>query len=408
MRHLRSLVALSVLWLLPLGTAASDPGPVIRVGIVSGQRVTACSATSRGPLTIEDQRGSSLANLPPGTLLRAEAKDGLVSLSCQAPLSAAPQTRYAISSPSPVEVCPEGGKARAYRGSVAIQAAADRLCLTNDVDLEDYLRGVLPAEIPASFAPEALRAQAIAARTFALVSAGRHAAQGYELCDSYHCQVYLGVTDEDPRTDAAIRDTAGLIVTYQGQPIHAVYHDSCGGRTAANETAWSASKPLPYLRPVSDTEGGKALCGDSPNAAWTRQVPQAKLAAALARFSVTAPIAAVEPATRDENGRPRDFSVRGNQGEVTIAAGALREAVNHCLGPTALPSADFTAAPNGDAIVFAGRGSGHGVGLCQWGANAMAREGRTAAEILSHYYTGTAIAPITAEIAGRLARPGTG
>ena len=270
-------------------------------------------------------------------------------------------------------------------------AREGRLTFVNKVPLEDYLPGVLPAEIPAQAHVEALRAQAIAARTYTLSNLGKHRGEGFDLCDTSHCQVYVGAGEESPRCTAAVRDTDGLIVTWEGKPIHAVYHDTCGGRTAANETAWQGSQPLPYLRPVVDAENGVAWCGRSPRAVWTRRISQAELGSALARCGVQGPVTGIEPAEGDENGRPKQYLVRTANGDSVIIAGVLRATVNSALGWDTMPSADFEAAPNGDSIVFAGRGNGHGVGLCQWGANEMAKAGRTAEEILKHYYQGAAV-----------------
>jgi stage II sporulation protein D len=402
------LLGLALLVLPAAGLASAAPDLTLSIGIFSGQRITACAITGQAPLALQDDQGHPVAEFPAGAVLEASAEDAEVALSCSQPSGSGRAGRYTISSSQPVQVCPQGGKPRTYRGRLLLSARAGRLLLVTQVGLEDYLRGVLPSEIPSSFAPEALKAQAIAARTYAVVTAGRHRAEGFDLCDGLHCQMYLGCSGENPRTDAAVRDTAGLVVTYQGKPIHAVYHDCCGGRTAGNETVWKASDPLPYLRPVSDCDGDTPLCRGSPRSVWTREVPQAKLAAALAQFGITAPISAVERATCDENGRPKDYRIRGAQGETTLLAGVFRAAVNAALGSDTLPSADFTAAPSGDSIVFAGRGSGHGVGLCQWGANTLAQSGRTAPEILAHYYTGVSVEPISAEIAQRVARKPAG
>jgi stage II sporulation protein D len=407
MRYLSSLLALAIITLGP-SNAAAHPNPTVAVGIFCGERVLACDLTSQAALKLADERGQGLAEFPAGTVLRASLKGDRVELSSSQPPGSGCGASYLLSSPAPIQVSRQGQGPRSYRGQIRVYAASGRLVLVNQVALEDYLRGVLPSEILASFAPEALRAQAIAARTYTLATTGRHSAQGYDLCDGSHCQVYRGVSGEDPRTDAALQATAGLIVTYQGRPIHAVYHDCCGGRTAGNETAWSGSQPLPYLRPVEDRDGGSALCAGSPQAVWTRQLPQAQLASALARFGVTPPISAIEVNERDENGRPKQYCVRGAGGQVIMLAGPLRAAVNSALGWNALPRADFTAAPNGDSIVFAGRGSGHGVGLCQWGANARAKAGHTAAEILAHYYSGVKIEPISGELAAHLDHQPTG
>jgi len=408
MRYLLSLLILAVIPLPFAAGAAADLNPTLAIGIFAGSGLTACTVSGRAPITIADEEGRQLAELPAGAPIEAKADDGKVAVSCERPHGGGAAAQYVFASSLPIEIKPENGKARSYRGQIAISVQDGRLRLINRIVLEDYLRGVLPSEIPSSFAREALRAQAIAARTYAIMSARKHASAGFGLCDGPHCQVYLGVTEESPSTDAAVRDTTGLVVTYQHRLIYAVYHDSCGGRTAGNETAWQGSDLLPYLRPVPDTEGGGALCDRSPRNVWTRQIPQSKLAAALVKFKVAAPITAIEAASTDANGRPQEYTVRGAQGDVTIRAGVLRDMVNRALGPTTLPSADFTAAPNGDSFVFAGRGNGHGVGLCQWGANAMAKAGRTAQQILTHYYTGASVEPISAEVASRVGVRGSG
>jgi len=304
-----------------------------------------------------------------------------------------------LSSPEPITVQPEGLTARSYRGQVALVERDGRLVLVNRAGIEDYLRGVLPSEIPAGFQPEALRAQAIVARTYAVATRNRHERDGYDLCDRSHCQVFLGTEREDARLDAAIEDTAGLILTYEGEPIHAVYHAVCGGRTAANETAWPGTRPLPYLRPVSDSNGDGAWCETAPGAAWTRSITQSQLATVLAPFGVGAPISSIEPAARDSGGRPREFILHGAHGEYRVSSSELRSVMNRALGGDTLPSADFDAAPNGEMMVFAGRGYGHGVGLCQWGANAIAAAGSMAEEVLQHYYPGATIAPMSGEAA---------
>ena len=305
--------------------------------------------------------------------------------------SCPPLPGVTITSTAPLRVTPEGGKTRTYRGSLIVTAKDGRLTLVNALPLEDYLRGVVPAEVPSGFAPEALRAQAIAARTYALASLGKHQAAGYDLCDATHCQAYLGVGEEDSRVDAAIRDTVGLIVTYGGEPISAVYHDTCGGCTAGNEEVWPGGTPLPYLRPVPDTCGVPALCAASPRARWTRRIPQDQLVSALASVGVTAPLKLISPEGCEDGTRPDRYRITGERGEWVVPASAMRVLLNQGLGPDTLPSADFIALLDGDSVAITGWGSGHGVGLCQWGANALAKSGKTAGEILAHYYTGASV-----------------
>ena len=399
MRHLWLLLGLSLAAVFAAAAQASDLSPVISVGIFSGHDISACSITARAAITLENERGRRLADFPSGTRLEAAAEGGLVVVRCEAPRGQGQSRRYVFSSSEPIRVEPEGLTARSYRGQVALFEREGRLVLVNRAGLEDYLRGVLPSEVPAGFHPEALRAQAIVARTYAVATRGRHERDGYDLCDRSHCQVFLGTEREDPRLDAAIADTAGLILTYEGEPIQAVYHAVCGGRTAANETAWPGARPLPYLRPVSDSNGDGTWCGTAPGAAWTRSITQSQLATVLARFGVGAPISSIEPAARDAGGRPREFILHGAYGECRVGSSELRSIMNRALGGDTLPSADFEAAANGEMMVFAGRGYGHGVGLCQWGANAMAAAGSTAAEVLQHYYSGATIALMSGEVA---------
>jgi stage II sporulation protein D len=401
MRHALFLLILTTAAVFRAEAGTANLNPTLAVGIFSGRGLTACTVTGHAPIALSDESGRQLAELPPGAAVKVVVDDEKVLVSCERPHGQGKSAQYVFTSSSPIEIRPDGSKPRAYRGTIEMSVRDGHLALIDRIALEDYLRGVLPSEIPSSFSREALRAQAIAARTYAIMSGQKHGAEGFDLCDGPHCQVYLGVAGERPATDAAVRDTAGLVLTYEHKLIQAVYCDSCGGRTAGNETAWQGSDPLPYLRPVRDADEHGTLCDQSPRNVWTRQILQSKLAAALVQFKVAAPITTIEPASTDANGRPQEYTIRGSQGDVTIRGGVLRDSVNRALGATTLPSADFTAAPNGDSFVFAGRGSGHGVGLCQWGANAMAKAGRTAAEILTHYYTGVTVEPISAEVASR-------
>jgi stage II sporulation protein D len=297
--------------------------------------------------------------------------------------------RVMVSSAEPLLVTPEGSKARAYRGSLVVTAKEGRLTLVNVVPLEEYLRGVVPAEMPSSFAPEALKAQAIAARTYAMATR-KHGADGYDLCDGTHCQVYLGVEEEDPPVDAAIRETAGLILTCQGKPISAVYHDTCGGCTAGNDEVW-AGAPATYLRPVSDRVGVPAACESSPRARWERRVSQEAFVAALASAGVRGRLKLIAPEGCEDGTRPERYCITTEAGKWEVGAAKMRELLNRGLGPQTLLSPYFAAQVERETVAITGWGNGHGVGMCQWGANGLAKAGWRVEEILKHYYAGTRV-----------------
>ncbi len=392
MRHFRAiLIVLAVLLCGRLATAAEEHATV-SIGLFSGQRLTACHVGSQSPLTVRASDDTPPVEVPAGVVLRAEGDQVRLTRADGAPEVKA--ARLSLSSADLLSLRVESSPARTYRGALEVSAKNGRLLLVNRVALEDYLRGVVPAEMPASFAPEALKAQAIAARTYTLAHLHKHQAEGYHLCDGVHCQVYQGAGREKPRVDAAVQDTAGLIVTYQGKPISAVYHDTCGGETAACEEAWATQTQTPYLRPVDDTHDGAPLCAASPKVHWQRTLSQAKLAAALGKFGVTAPLTLIRPRGCEDGTRPDSYQFIGAQGEWTVPAGAVRTALLRSLGADGFPSADFVADITGDTITFTGRGNGHGVGLCQWGANGLAQLGHTAEQILAHYYLGTTVQPM--------------
>jgi stage II sporulation protein D len=387
MRYTFPLVALLVI-LLCGASAVAGTEPTISVAIFAGRRPAACTITAQAPLKIEAGRTQ-----PAGAVLNIAAAGGQVKVDG---LGAA--ATYTISAPAPLKVS-VNGTTHSYRGAIRLSADGGRLLLVNVVGLEDYLRGVVPAEVPPRFAPEAIKAQAIAARTYALSRLGRHQDIGCDLCDGVHCQVYLGADVEDPRVDEAIAATAGLIVTYDGKPIDAVYHDSCGGMTASNEEVWSGP-PIPYLRSVSDQLDGAPACARGPHATWTSTASQQVVAAALADHGVTPPLRAIIPQACQGGERAKGYKFVAEDGrECVLCAAEVRTLVNRALGGSTLLSADFTAAIDGDTVTFTGRGAGHGVGLCQWGANGLAAAGRTAAEILTHYYTGATVEPIGTRLA---------
>ena len=255
------------------------------------------------------------------------------------------------------------------RGDVVAIAQGQGVLLVNVLPLEDYLTGVLGSEMPRSFPIEALKAQAVAARTYALQKKLEQYSQPYHLGSSVISQVYGGLKAEDPRTREAVEATRGLVLTFDLQPIEAYFHASCGGRTESGANA--LGRDLPYLKPVS------CPCGKLPTSQWTTAFSNEDLKAALGS----------KPAGMKIDGR----TPTGRAKRVQLGANRSMDAVTfrERLGYMKLKSLQFEVEPSSKGWTIHGSGFGHGAGLCQWGAKVLADRGADYREILAHYYPGT-------------------
>jgi stage II sporulation protein D len=265
------------------------------------------------------------------------------------------------------------GAERTYRGRITARASHGRLLLVNHVPLEDYLRGVLPGEMPHDWPMEALAAQAGVARSFAVAEMGRHSRDGYDFCDLTHCQAYRGASWERQSTDRAVRMTAGRVLAASGKVIPAPYHSTCGGKTCAN---------VEYLTYVDDSKNGKAYCAESDHSRWTSAISADDLGRAL---KIGGTITDIRLLGRDSTGRVTKIEIKVDR-VTAFTASEFQGAVGRDLGWMRIKSAWFDVRKSGDSFIFTGRGLGHGMGLCQWGARGMARHGRSCEEILRHYY----------------------
>lgn len=281
----------------------------------------------------------------------------------------------------------DGGLAldgRRYRGSLELRHRGAGLTAVNIVPVDDYLLSVVPEEMPTDWPAEALKAQSVAARSFALKSRGRHAAEGYDLCTTTHCQLYKGIASEKTASTAAVRATRGEVLTYGGQPIEALFHTDSGGMTESSEDVWGSH--VPYLRAVCDTP-----LGTMP---WTKTMSTAAIEQKLAakghnigrlRAIELSPLAVGRAAKdRTASGRVKAMTVTGTKGSVTLSGTAWRS----LLG---LKSTLFSAKLTKDTVTFTGFGVGHGLGISQWGAKRLAETGKSYADILHHYYTGVTL-----------------
>ncbi|TKB64344.1 MAG: SpoIID/LytB domain-containing protein [Nitrospira sp.] len=264
-------------------------------------------------------------------------------------------------------------------GVVQLVRRGKGLILVNHVDLEEYVKGVVPAEVNSAWHPEMLKVQAIAARTYALYQHMLSATRDYDVVASTQDQVYRGRHGIDERVIQAVESTRGLVVTHQGAPIYAAFSSTAAGITEDAMNVWS--KDLPYLKGVEcpfDLE--------SPFYQWKASVKLGALEKNLRQqgFAVGT-ISTITPLAYSRAGRVATIQIVHSGGELTLRGEDLRKTV----GYTVVPSTQFTIESVGQDVVFSGYGAGHAVGLCQWGAKELAELGYSFSSILRYYYPGT-------------------
>ena len=267
-------------------------------------------------------------------------------------------------------------------GRVEVWADERGLLVVNALDLEQYVAAVVASEVPADWPDAALQAQAVAARTFALAQkiAQGPAARAH-LGSSVLDQVYGGAAHPASGALRAARATAGEVLTYGSAPIAAYFSASCGGTTETAEDAFNVAKgSTPYLGSErDDADEGRS---------WVVRKGLEQISSALKKAGrVLAPVVALSVSARTGSGRARTLLVQTAAQSVSLPAVELRQ----ILGYAALPSLLFDVAVERGVAVFRGRGNGHGVGLCQWGARERALRGETYRQILGRYYPGAEV-----------------
>lgn len=268
---------------------------------------------------------------------------------------------------------------RRYRGAFAALPSGE---IVNTVGLEEYLYGVVSREMPPSWPDAALQAQAIVARTYVLQRS--NPTKAYDLVPSEIDQVYTGIDAEHAQSSAAVDATAGQVLRFGGGFAQVLYSSCCGGHTESNGEAWGGTQ-LPYLAGVTCGH-----CNDSPWFSWTQQVPLDRVQDALAQqLRDVGAIQQVDVDAPDASGRAHFWNFNGSNGSASVKAADVRRA----LGTRVLPSllVRTVSVQAEQRIDIEGGGLGHGVGLCQWGARGLARDGADARAILAYYFPGTGI-----------------
>jgi stage II sporulation protein D len=381
---------------------APTVGPEIRIGLEVG--APALRAGGLDELVVSDPAGARLAVIPAGEVWRIGVTGtGLVATS-PGGASSSPSDRLII---APLAAGnPVRANDRSYRGQLDVLREGAGVTLVNRLSLEEYLQGVVSAEMGRrSLAErEALRAQAIVSRTYALRNMGRRRAQGFDLFASVSDQVYGGVSAETPEGTEAVAATRGQVLTYAGAPIDAFFYSTCGGRTATGTEAFRAAD-RPYLRSVADVApDGTAYCSISPRfrwrEVWTGDALRTTLRQTLPAATGT-PAASVRQVNdvrvvyRTYSGRVGQLGIDLRESEVKVDGPAirtvLRSPAGEMLRSNAFDLTVTTANHQVTRLVADGGGAGHGVGFCQWGAVGRSRVGQDVRRILDAYYPGVTL-----------------
>ena len=266
-----------------------------------------------------------------------------------------------------------------YRGMLQIYLQNGKLMLVNHVPLEDYLYGVVSKEVPASWPAAVLKAQAIAARTYALYTMVKRSKERYDLFSTVASQVYGGKDSEKDSSRTAVDETKGLVVSYNNSLAYTLYHSNSGGKTASADEIWGW--PAAYLTCRQDE-----FSADMKGFQWECSLAGNDLQENFNQFGL--PLAAIEnisPIERGLSGRIQKLGLQTGGQTVYLSGNSFRL----MAGPVRIKSSQFMVAGKKQMFTFEGRGFGHGAGMSQWGACQMARKGYSFEQILQFYYPGT-------------------
>jgi len=388
------------------GPSTPNEGPAepqIRLGLVVGVPVATVSGSAG--LSVSDPSGARLAEIPAGEVWRVTAGGaGLVVLAPGGAGTTASE-QIEIGSPDPDALVRVNG--RPYRGTITALRDRTGVTIVDRVPMETYLAGVVSAEMGRrSLAEqEALRAQAVVSRTYALRNLRRWQAQGFDLYATVADQVYGGAASETPEGRAAVDATRGWILTYGGVPIDAFFYSTCGGRTADGTEVFRAAD-RPYLRSVADVaDDGTAYCSISPRFRWHEEWTGEALRATLRRTlpaagggttaSDVSEVRDVRVSYRTPSGRVGQVTIALRRGDVRVDGPSVRQVLRPVSGEL-LRSSTFTLTVSGAGrrvtrLVADGAGAGHGVGFCQWGAVGRSRAGQDYQRIVAAYYPGASL-----------------
>jgi stage II sporulation protein D len=295
-----------------------------------------------------------------------------------------------------IRIGPSKRSLRPYRGRIRIVLEGKNVLAINEVPVEDYLLGVVPAEMNPDWPEEALRAQAVASRTFALFNLHCYENRGFNLADDDRSQKYGGVSVETDKTTEAVIDTTNEVVTYEGKLACVVFHAESGGRTASNLDVWPRSGEIPYLAGIEDKLGMLDFSTGGRYKHWSSSATFEQLREALNRDGETFVgeyLSSISVLGVSDNGRVQALDLLGEKNPV-VPAITLAHVLNRNLEEDFLPSNYFKMVLEGAGYRFTGSGKGHGVGMSQWGAQQRALNDQGYEFILTQYFPGCEVTTI--------------
>lgn len=269
-----------------------------------------------------------------------------------------------------------------YRGYLTVnKTGKDKINIINVLPVEDYIKGVLPKEASPGWHIESLKAQAAISRTYTLANFNKHSSQGFDMCSTTHCQVYGGAGVEAVSCNKAVSATKREVLTYNEKLAQTVFHANCGGHTEDPKYVWNWTASTPeYLKGVKCT-----YCSGAPHAAWEKGIDEKVIRDKLAAYNV-GKIRSIKVKNVTPAGSAKEIEIVHSKGTLMMNAYKFRLAVDAWQ----IRSTAFDGIKkHGEQFIFKGKGWGHKVGLCQWGAKGMADSGKKYKQILQHYYPKT-------------------
>jgi stage II sporulation protein D len=364
----------AILFLAGALRAASIEEPLVRVGIL--QNVVSCNISSGEGYRAQECSSKKTIEFAPLNDYLVKGDGSAISIND-------------IELSSPVRFIPMneddylrvGGKR--YHGTILVICRGGRLTVVNEITMEDYICGILSREASPDWPLESLKSQAVISRTYALRNLNKHDKEGFDLCNQTHCQVYGGVESENERTTPAVESTRGEVLLYDGEPANTLFHASCAGHLENPVNVWSLDQPCPrYLAGRADR-----FCGTNPHSSWKNRISADQIKAKLRKAGYAiGDIQNIKMSGRSGSDRVKLLKIKHSKGTLSLSAAKFRLIVDSWL----VKSTVLTGlSRRGNSFEFRGKGWGHGVGLCQWGAKVMGEKGYTYEKILDYYYPGT-------------------